>query len=458
MKTGWIWQVLGGAFLFSGVLVAEETAERLHREAEESLTRQKAAYAEWRDQLAGKKIPLLEELSEKRRMLATRRDEWEALRAERQALADEIRQQEETGRAMRRFGDELEALLDDYRERAALHWPIAEWAHEDLFWGIDNGDEMTWRQTLETARQRLTEKVAGGREFSGSAVGPDGRIHRGTWRVMGPLMFFRDLEGTLFGYGDSRAEGRWPGLSQVEDSTGELAVWWRGENREVRIDPTGGRGWEGQARVGFMTKVKQGGPVMIPILALGLVSILVALGKFWQLRRYNSSGKHDLEPLLEYLLEAGENPSARLPENLAWPLGELASRGVEDFPRDRDLVEELLYERYLRIRPTVERFLPFLALTAMTAPLFGLLGTVTGMITTFEQITLFGTGEPRVLSGGISEALLTTQFGLMVAVPALLVHAFLQRRAKAALARMEEISARLINRLALRGYFPPTDQ
>ena len=83
-----------------------------------------------------------------------------------------------------------------------------------------------------------------------------------------------------------------------------------------------------------------------------------------------------------------------------------------------------MYEKMLSAKPALERWIPLIALTAATAPLLGLLGTVTGMINTFNMITVFGTGDPRMLSGGISEALITTKFGLVVAVPALICHAF----------------------------------
>ena len=89
---------------------------------------------------------------------------------------------------------------------------------------------------------------------------------------------------------------------------------------------------------------------------------------------------------------------------------------VEHFDGKRRLLEELLYEKLLSIRPKLERFLPFLAVTAATAPLMGLLGTIDGMIKTFKLITKFGTGDARTLSSGISEALVTTN-GLVVAIP-----------------------------------------
>jgi len=88
-------------------------------------------------------------------------------------------------------------------------------------------------------------------------------------------------------------------------------------------------------------------------------------------------------------------------------------------------------------QPKVMRLLPFISVTAAVSPLLGLLGTVTGMINTFNMIKIFGTGDAKTLSGGISEALITTEFGLIVAIPAVLFYAFLSRYAKGYLGTME---------------------
>ena len=90
-------------------------------------------------------------------------------------------------------------------------------------------------------------------------------------------------------------------------------------------------------------------------------------------------------------------------------------------------MEEVL----MKLKPKLERFISIVWITAATAPLLGLLGTVTGIITTFKLLTIVGSGDPKALGGGISEALITTEFGLIVAIPSLILHAFLQRKAKA---------------------------
>ena len=94
----------------------------------------------------------------------------------------------------------------------------------------------------------------------------------------------------------------------------------------------------------------------------------------------------------------------------------------------------------------LNRGLPTLAIFAAVSPLLGLLGTVTGMIETFQVITLFGAGDPRLMSGGISQALITTQLGLAVAIPLLLLHSFLQGRANSLITTLDQTATDLFAR------------
>ena len=109
-----------------------------------------------------------------------------------------------------------------------------------------------------------------------------------------------------------------------------------------------------------------------------------------------------------------------------------------------EILEEILYEAIIDVQVKLEKALPLIAVTAATAPLLGLLGTVTGMIDVFRQITNFANPENSELARGISEALVTTKFGLVTAIPALIVHALLTRRLQGIISKMEGFSARLV--------------
>lgn len=109
------------------------------------------------------------------------------------------------------------------------------------------------------------------------------------------------------------------------------------------------------------------------------------------------------------------------------------------------MMENSLQEAILKEIPPLERFLSTLGMLAAIAPILGLLGTVTGMIDTFFVITQHGTGDPRLMSDGISVALVTTMLGLSVAIPIMLAHTLLSRSVDNRIAQMEEKAVALIN-------------
>lgn len=135
--------------------------------------------------------------------------------------------------------------------------------------------------------------------------------------------------------------------------------------------------------------------------------------------------------------KAGNNPLGRVMK---------AYESVKD--RDTETIELKLDNAILQETPKLDFGLNFLKLAAGIAPLMGLLGTVTGMIKTFTQITLFGTGDPKVMAGGISEALMTTVLGLIAAIPLLFIHSFAASFARGVQAVLEEQAAGMVARHA----------
>jgi len=134
------------------------------------------------------------------------------------------------------------------------------------------------------------------------------------------------------------------------------------------------------------------------------------------------------------------------------PTARMLQVGVEHIGEPTELVEEVMYEQMLDTRLRLERLLPFVAVSAAAAPLLGLLGTVTGIINTFNLITVYGSGDVKTLSSGISEALITTEYGLIVAIPSLLIHGFLSRRARGIASDMEQAAVAFMNALAKSPY------
>ena len=134
----------------------------------------------------------------------------------------------------------------------------------------------------------------------------------------------------------------------------------------------------------------------------------------------------------------------------AGPAGAMLPPASSTSSEPRELIEEVMYETVLTTRLKLHGCCRSSPSAPPSAPLLGLLGTVTGIINTFKLITVFGSGDVKTLSGGISEALITTEFGLIVAIPSLLLHAFLSRKARGVVDQMERPAVAFVNQVGRR--------
>ncbi|GAA0816694.1 MotA/TolQ/ExbB proton channel family protein [Colwellia asteriadis] len=133
------------------------------------------------------------------------------------------------------------------------------------------------------------------------------------------------------------------------------------------------------------------------------------------------------------------------------PLGRLLKVFYDNQSADAETLELKLDEAILRETPKVDRGVNLIKMFAAIAPLMGLLGTVIGMIMTFQTITLFGTGDPKIMAGNISLALVTTALGLICALPLILIHSIVAGKSKSVLQKLDEQSAGLIAAIAEKG-------
>jgi biopolymer transport protein ExbB len=183
-------------------------------------------------------------------------------------------------------------------------------------------------------------------------------------------------------------------------------------------------------------RVKEdGGPVGYVIIGVGLFGLLMCLWKATSL--YTTGGRISRQMKSETA-------------NKSNPLGRVLAVYTDNPETDIETLELKLDEAILRETAPIETGLSFIKVLYVVAPLLGLLGTVVGMIATFQMITLFGTGDPRMMAGGISTALVTTVLGLVVAIPLTLLHSALQGKAKSLIQVLEEQAAGIIARLAER--------
>jgi biopolymer transport protein ExbB len=164
-----------------------------------------------------------------------------------------------------------------------------------------------------------------------------------------------------------------------------------------------------------------GGIIMIPIVLISLWMWALIIERLFYIRRMR---RGDIN-----IKEAVEVVRGR---HLSFLSDGLRTRFVSRFIKDRvgqrDLDRNIINQCAMKERPFLRRYLAVITVLAAVAPLLGLLGTVTGMITTFNVISVFGTGNAKAMAGGISEALITTQSGLLVAIPGLFMSNFLARR------------------------------
>ena len=199
---------------------------------------------------------------------------------------------------------------------------------------------------------------------------------------------------------------------------------------EVDIDPTRGAILDKLIqKKTFFQRIADGGFVGYVIILLGLGGVALASERIYVLR-------NTLDSIREQ-----ENSADILQNNL---LGSLLQTAKENINESLDSLELILDEKIQSITPTIEIRVKAIKLIATVAPLLGLLGTVIGMIETFQAITLFGTGDPKLMAGGISQALVTTMLGLIVAAPLLFMHSYAENYSKSIISFLEEKASGIV--------------
>jgi biopolymer transport protein ExbB len=193
--------------------------------------------------------------------------------------------------------------------------------------------------------------------------------------------------------------------------------------------------------------IRAGGGFMWPIILCSVAAVGIVLERLWALQS-NRVLPRDLGQKVWNWIEA-DQLSDKLITSLQKnsPLGELLAIGIANRDKPRALLVERLQDGGRHVVHDLERFLNTLGTIAAVSPLLGLLGTVAGIIHAFNAITANGIGDPRVLSGGIGEALITTAAGLSVAIPSLIAYRFLRGRVERLVVRMEKEAMRLVDAL-----------
>ncbi len=279
---------------------------------------------------------------------------------------------------------------------------------------------------------------------TGEFIGPDGMDKTGELVRIGTFTeAYRLKDGTL---GFLRPASDGTKLMAVQGEPGwslssEMNDFFDGKGNVFPVDISNGAAFTrlAQEQKSTWDWLSAGGLLVWPIILVGFVAMVLVIERFYSLSKIRGNSDRNMKKILGMVSE-GEWRKCRdfCREQSSFPTCRIIGHTLKYMGNTREIIENAFQEGLLKELPMLERFLPTLNVLAAVAPLLGLLGTVTGMINTFQIITLYGTGDPRMMSGGISEALVTTQLGLAVAVPIMILHHILERRVDKIIGDMEE--------------------
>lgn len=288
--------------------------------------------------------------------------------------------------------------------------------------------------------------LLGGEVFDGSAIA-NGVKQPGSFALIGPVAVFAAKSGGVAGTAVGKMNTSDVTVTAPpEGMASGIEAIVRDGNGALPLDTSMGDADKIAATQETIPEhIAKGGATMVPILGLGALAVLIGILKWFQIGFIRLARPRDIQIIVDRVNERNDAKAIEHAQRIKGPVGDMLKTAIEHADERKEYIEEVLYEKMLKVRPRLESFLPVVAIAAATAPLLGLLGTVTGMINTFKVISVFGTGDPKTLSGGISEALVTTEFGLIVAIPSLLIHAVISRKAKGVMGAMEQISVAFIN-------------
>lgn len=440
-------------------------AEGIQRDLETSAWR----LTDLRAEIDAERLPLARQLTQLERELSAHRAEFNEVAGEVNSSAVELLRLRDANKALQDQADFISgSLLSDYLRNFDSSLLIAERARYEALLtaanaAMDNtglGESAVFEAQMALVARSLErfEALGGGDRFKGIALDGEGLVKQGEYLLVGPTALFRAEEGESVGLIELRVNSLEPSIVPFADPAEAEAAreLMRTGKGMLPFDPTLGNAARIEAtKESLLEHVKKGGAVMVPIFGMAAAALLVALFKWISLLTQRSPSRRSVAALLEAVSEGDQDEALRRAAMIKGPVGRMLRVGAEHLRDPRDLLEEAMFETTLTSKLRLQRFLPFIAICAASAPLLGLLGTVTGIINTFKMITVYGSGDVKSLSGGISEALITTKFGLIVAIPSLLIHAFLSRKARGIVDEMETTALSFVNQVGRNVLAPP---
>ena len=442
-------------FCFS--LLGSESLNSASKIATSDLTNSLKELAEIRKNIATVKVPLINDVAELESDVRQKQGKVDRL----------LRLRDNNDMGLNRLRDQVKALKEQNNYAASL---LDEFVRT-FETRIDFSEVQLYQDTIDEARLILDDsdadqaerfekqldlisvalnrldRLVGGYTYEGLALTPDGDIIEGTFAAYGPSVYFNAKDSSTQGIAVTRLNAAEAAIA-IPGSNYEKGLVNFIETGEgtIPLDVTLGKALKiVEGNDTLFEHLAKGGSVGVVIISLGLVCLMIGGFKAYEITNFKTPSRKNVQKVIQSI-ESGNSDEALIhASKLDGAGGDLLVSAVENHKTKSTNLEEILFEKILSMQPTLERFLPFMALTAAAAPLLGLLGTVTGMIKTFTLITIFGTGDAKSLSSGISEALVTTELGLIVAIPSLILHGLLSRMAKQKVGDLEQISVSFIN-------------
>lgn len=419
---------------------AAQSLEQLVQQVREESAQEKREFSQRLEEFRNarnKQKQLLQEAKEELAALEQRsdtlREEFEnngrSIKEQQAQLNERMGYLDELHGVIRQIAGDIQASLENSLV-SAQHPGRAEFAEQlatsQTLPSLDDISRL-WQLTLD-------EIAAAGKvtQFNAPVVNVRGEENErlitrvGTFIALADGKYLRYLEGGKLTEPQRQPSSRLLALAEdLEDADSGI--------HPVAIDPTRGTLLSLLVQSPDLTaRIKQGGIVGYIIIALGLIGLLIAAERFFVLSSLYRKVRQQLRD---------KTPGTN-------PLGRIMQVYFDNKHVDTETLGHKLDEAILREVNPLQRGLGTIAILAAVTPLLGLLGTVTGIIETFQSITLFGTGDPKLMSAGISEALVTTVLGLLAAIPLLLIHSFLSSRSNAVIQVLDQQSAAYVAVLA----------
>jgi biopolymer transport protein ExbB len=292
-----------------------------------------------------------------------------------------------------------------------------------------------------------TRRELGGYSAPGSSlIEGNNQVFKGTFAFVGPETFFQPDGGGKAGTVRPRAGSIYPVTYVLAAwKPDEASAYFEGKPGTIVVDASGGKALRLKETTGsVLDHIQKGGLVAYFIIGVGFLSLVMIAQKIGDLARLAIDTPQTVHAFLVNVAQGANAKAEHAVKALKAPTRELFQVGLRYCGGSKEILEEHLQSVLLRQRLHFERRLPLLAVIATAAPLMGLLGTVVGMVKTFALITVFGTGNAGKLASGISEVLVATELGLVVAIPTLIAHGFLAHRIQKNLSLLERYALEFV--------------